>query len=104
MQSGERRRHHTAPSRLKKREVPAVWDLFALDDRANGPHEDDDDASSVASLSSNRAPSIASFASEETQTSASNMPNVERGGSWPRDPAMHGRTERSVSKCRIHPI
>ena len=59
-------RFHTAPSRMRKRDVPVVWDLFALDDRANAP-ADDDDASSVASFG--RPPSLASFASEDTQRS-----------------------------------
>ena len=67
MHARERQRFHTAPSRLRKRDVPAVWDLFALDDRANAPDADDDDASSVASNS--RPPSIVSFASEDTQQS-----------------------------------
>jgi hypothetical protein len=62
----QRPRHHTAPSRLRKRDVPAVWDLFALDDRAKNA-ADDDDASSVASLS--YAPSLGSLASEDTQQS-----------------------------------
>ena len=82
-------RHHTAPSRLRKRDVPAVWDLFALDDRANASARDDDDASSVASLS--HPPSIASlgsFASEDTQQSDSfhhnGPPMLSSGGSWPR--------------------
>ena len=37
MQPSQPRRHNTCPARLKnkfKRDVPAVWDLFALDDRA----------------------------------------------------------------------
>ena len=79
----ERPRYHTAPSRLRKRDVPAVWDLFALDDRANQDRaNDDDDASSVASLS--HPPSIASFDSEHTQMSEGMPPFVDRGGSWPR--------------------
>ena len=68
------RKYNTAPGRLKKRDVPTVWDLFALDDRANPPN-DDDDASSVSSAT--RAPSIASFASEETVQSDGLPPNVE---------------------------
>ena len=84
MQGQGRPRFHTAPSRMRKRDVPAVWDLFALDDRAN-PAPDDDDASSVASLS--HPPSVGSlgsFASEDTQQSGDMPPMVDRGGSWPR--------------------
>jgi len=86
------RRYHTAPSRLRKRDVPVVWDLFALDDRAN-QNADDDDASSVASLS--HAPSVASFQSEDTQQSDGYPPNVDRGGSWPRVRGQPRPGERS---------
>ncbi len=35
------RRHHTLPARLRKRDAPTVFDLFALDDRANGARDDE---------------------------------------------------------------
>ena len=80
MHAPERQRFHTAPSRLRKRDVPAVWDLFALDDRANNPNNDDDDASSVASHS--HPPSIAS---EDTQQSDGSFTKVDSRLAPPAD-------------------
>ena len=75
------RRSATLPARLKKREVPAVFDLFALDARAEDSEDRDEDSrSSVSSHAMSRA---SSFASLDAASQADTMPYVERGGSWP---------------------
>ena len=92
------RRHHTAPSRAgahKKRDVPAVWDLFALDDRATAMRDSHDgDSSSTTSIS--RQASHASLSSLVSEPSASERSFDDKppsfgsrgnscgGGSWPR--------------------
>lgn len=79
-QSGRPRRFNTAPARIRKRDVPAMWELF---DRS--AHADDVDApstvdsDSVASVS--RCPSRSSLASESSEHA---LQALEAGGSWPR--------------------
>lgn len=83
------RRHNTAPSRLRKRDIPAAWDLFALDERVSETASFDEDASSQASAPSlSRGLSHSSFGdSEATELAYPAFDPSERktdGGSWPR--------------------
>ena len=74
----------TAPARLRKRDIPQAWDLFALDERAS--EKDDDSESQASAPSLSRRPSVASsFDSELTDFNF--FDPTERktdGGSWPR--------------------
>ena len=83
MSSPQRRRSATLPARLKKREVPAVFDLFALDSRADdGADDRDDDSKSSHSIHSTLSRE-SSFASLDTGSFTDGTPSIERGGSWP---------------------
>jgi len=92
------RRHHTAPSRAgahRKRDVPAVWDLFALDDRATAARNSHDgDSSSTTSISRQAShaslsslvsePSLSERSFDDKPPSIGSRGGSTCGGSWPR--------------------
>jgi hypothetical protein len=82
------RQHNTAPSRLRKRDVPTAWDIFALEERASAASIDEDDSSQA---------SVPSLNSIDQSSDFDSFDRNGYGGSWPRYRKQRTSTKGSMS-------
>lgn len=106
MQHPRPRRHNTAPPRLRKRDIPTAWDLFALDERASAASVDEDDSSQASAPSSlpldlSRESSFGSSIDHQHLHGFDSCEQGVRGGSWPRYRKQRTSSKGSMSLFEV---